>query len=72
LSDDGCGKILRRMKRANVSEVWGVGRQITKRLRAMGIHTVADLAACDSHVMQKQFSVVLARTIQELQGGCLY
>jgi DNA polymerase V len=64
--------IVRRMKRTDVSEVWGVGRQITKRLRAMGIHTVADLAACDPHVMQKQFSVVLARTIQELQGIVCY
>jgi DNA polymerase V len=64
--------ITRRMKRTDVSEVWGVGRQITKRLRAMNINTVADLAACDPHVMQKQFSVVLARTIQELQGVVCY
>lgn len=52
----------------DVSEVWGVGRQHTKKLNTMGIKTVLDLAsACPEHI-QQQFSVVMKRTVYELQG----
>lgn len=64
--------IHRRMKRTDVSEVWNVGRKLTKRLAAMGIRTVYDLAVSDQVAMHKQFSVVMARTIQELNGICCY
>lgn len=52
----------------DVSEVWGVGRQHSKKLNGMGIHTVLDLACTDPREMQKHFSIVMARTIYELQG----
>lgn len=60
------------LARTSVSEVWGVGRQHTKALALMGIHTVADLAAIDPMRIKKQFSIVMARTVMELQGiSCL-
>lgn len=52
----------------DVSEVWGVGRKISKKLQTMGVNTVHDLASSDPREMQKQFSIVMARTIAELQG----
>nr|WP_279053199.1 Y-family DNA polymerase [Acinetobacter tandoii] len=52
----------------DVSEVWGVGRQHSKKLHAMGIHTVLDLTHTAPAQMKKQFSVVMARTVAELQG----
>ncbi|MBN6523597.1 Y-family DNA polymerase [Acinetobacter pittii] len=51
-----------------VSEVWGVGRKHAKKLQSMGINTVLDLACAEPHEMQKKFSIVMARTIYELQG----
>ncbi|ENV94134.1 hypothetical protein F937_03538 [Acinetobacter calcoaceticus ANC 3680] len=51
-----------------VSEVWGVGRKHTKKLQGMGINTVLDLACAEPREMQKKFSIVMARTIYELQG----
>jgi DNA polymerase V len=51
-----------------VSEVWGVGRRLSKRLEAMGISTAADLAAADAWALRKQFSVVLEKTARELRG----
>ncbi|RFO96877.1 DNA polymerase V subunit UmuC [Rhodoferax lacus] len=51
-----------------VGEVWGVGRQIGKRLVAGGIHTVLDLQRMDLATVRRQFSVVLERTVLELQG----
>ncbi|MBD0189351.1 Y-family DNA polymerase [Acinetobacter baumannii] len=52
----------------DVSEVWGVGRKYSKKLQGMGINTVLDLACAEPREMQKKFSIVMARTIYELQG----
>lgn len=52
----------------DVSEVWGVGRKHSKKLQTMGINSVLDLASSDSREMQKRFSIVMARTVAELQG----
>ncbi|MDO7447504.1 DUF4113 domain-containing protein [Acinetobacter baumannii] len=52
----------------DVSEVWGVGRKHAKKLQSMGINTVLDLACAEPREMQKRFSIVMARTIYELQG----
>ncbi|MEI5658789.1 DUF4113 domain-containing protein [Acinetobacter baumannii] len=51
-----------------VSEVWGVGRKHSKKLQSMGINTVLDLACAEPRETQKKFSIVMARTIYELQG----
>ncbi|HDH7780484.1 TPA: Y-family DNA polymerase [Acinetobacter nosocomialis] len=52
----------------DVSEIWGVGRKHSKKLQSMGINTVLDLACAEPREMQKMFSIVMARTIYELQG----
>lgn len=51
-----------------VDEVWGVGRRISKKLEAMGIKTVLDLADTDIRFIRKHFNVVLERTVRELRG----
>jgi len=52
----------------DVSEVWGVGRKHTKKLQSMGINTVYDLTCSSPQEMKKTFSIVMARTVSELQG----
>ncbi len=64
--------IRRRMHRTHVGEIWNVGRQTTKKLEAMGITTVLQLAERDFQEMQKHFNVVMARTVKELQGIVCY
>lgn len=51
-----------------VDEVWGVGRRISKKLDAMGIKTICDLADTDIRFIRKHFNVVLERTVRELRG----
>lgn len=51
-----------------VSDLWGVGGKLTKRLAGLNIQTVADLRSSDLRYMRKKFSVNIARTIQELNG----
>jgi DNA polymerase V len=51
-----------------VNEVWGVGPRITKQLNGSGIHTVQDLVQLDPVMVKGRWSVVLERTVRELQG----
>ena len=51
-----------------VGEVWGVGRRITEKLLPMNIKTVEDLRSANQKAIREQFSVVLERTVQELNG----
>ncbi len=51
-----------------VDEVWGVGRRLSKKLEAMGIKTVLQLADTDIRFIRKHFNVVLERTVRELRG----
>ncbi|WP_324615360.1 Y-family DNA polymerase [Methylomonas albis] len=59
------------MKIVPVDEIWGIGRQLSNQLNQLGIHTVWDLARQSPQKMQQRFSVVIARTVMELNGiGC--
>lgn len=49
-----------------VNEIWGVGRRITESLLKLGIQTVQDLRAASPEYIRAQFSVVLERTVNEL------
>ncbi|WP_251850580.1 translesion error-prone DNA polymerase V subunit UmuC [Klebsiella aerogenes] len=51
-----------------IDEVWGIGRRISKKLEAMGIKTVLQLADTDIRFIRKHFNVVLERTVRELRG----
>jgi DNA polymerase V len=60
------------MRLVSVNEVWGIGRQTTKRLQLMGINSVYDLAVQPVESIQAQFNIVVARTVMELKGiSCL-
>ena len=56
------------LKSIDVGKVWGVGSRWKKRLRASGIHTALDLRNAHPPAIRQQFSVVLERTVRELQG----
>jgi DNA polymerase V len=51
-----------------VNEVWGVGRKISAQLNEGGIMTVQDLVKLDPATVRRRWSVVLERTVLELQG----
>jgi len=51
-----------------VGEVWGVGRQLTRKLADRGITTVEALRTADAQTLRREFSVVLERTVRELNG----
>jgi len=51
-----------------VGEVWGIGRQLAPKLKALGIQTVFDLKQANPERLRQQFSVVMEKTIRELNG----
>lgn len=56
----------------SVSEVWGVGRRIAAKLDTLNIKTVEDLRRASPKAIRMNFSVVMERTVAELQGiSCL-
>jgi len=54
--------------RVDVSEVWGVGRKLTKKLKARALGTAGDLAMMTQADARALQGITLARTIRELQG----
>ncbi len=52
----------------DVGKVWGVGSRWKKRLGAQGITTVRGLRDANPSAIRKGFSVVLERTVRELNG----
>jgi DNA polymerase V len=51
-----------------VNEVWGIGGKLTQRLQQLGIHTALHLADADPSFIRQHFSVVVERTVRELNG----
>jgi DNA polymerase V len=56
------------MGRLSVVEIWGVAARLTRRLNAIGIHSILDLSRADPVMIRDRFSVVMMRTVLELQG----
>jgi DNA polymerase V len=51
-----------------VGEIWGVGRKLSAQLAGRGIATVEALRSADPKTLRREFSVVMERTIAELNG----
>ena len=51
-----------------VGDVWGIGRRITEGLGKLGIQTVEDLRCANTEYIRQQFSIVVERTVKELNG----
>ena len=55
-----------------VGSIWGVGRQLSKKLNEMGINTALKLRDVDIVWARKHFTVVGERLVRELRGAsCL-
>ncbi|MEY2928618.1 MAG: Protein UmuC [Pseudomonadota bacterium] len=56
------------MSHIPVNEVWGVGRSLAPKLNQLGIISVLDLKLADPDYIRQQFSIVLEKTVRELNG----
>ncbi len=51
-----------------VGEVWGIGHRLSRQLADRGIRTVEALRRADPKTIRREFSVVLERTVMELNA----
>jgi DNA polymerase V len=56
------------LKRADVQDIWGVGKRLAQRLRHANIHTAWDLSTANPKIIRKMSNVNVERTIRELNG----
>lgn len=56
------------LSQVEVREIWGVGRKLAPKLQALGFNTVLDLKRANPERLRQQFSVVMEKTIRELNG----
>ena len=56
------------LARLSVEEIWGIAGRLAKRLNAIGINTILDLTRADPVAIRDKFSVVMMRTVLELNG----
>jgi DNA polymerase V len=61
-------KRIKALKLYPIDEVWGIGRQYTKRLQAVGVQTAYDFASMSRSWVRLTFNVVVERTWRELNG----
>lgn len=57
------------LDRTAVGEIWGIGPRLAKQMRERGIETALQLATLDPVAVRGCFSVVVERTVRELQGS---
>lgn len=65
MSPDELKEILSKL---DVGEVWGIGRRMAPKLQALGINTVLELKNANPQRLRQLFSVVMEKTIRELNG----
>ncbi len=56
------------LSQIDVGEIWGIGRKLAPKLQALGFNTVLDLKNANPERLRQQFSVVMEKTIRELNG----
>lgn len=49
-------------------DVWGIGARLTEQLAADGLRNALDLARLDPAAVRRRWSVIVERTVRELQG----
>lgn len=52
----------------DVGEIWGIGRKLAPQLQALGFNSALDLKRANPQRIRQQFSVVMEKTILELNG----
>jgi len=52
----------------DIENIWGIGRQWSKKLRNYGIKTAHDLVLLDPEFMRGSFNSIAMKTVMELQG----
>lgn len=61
-------KRIKALKWLNIEDVWGIGRQFAKKLKAKGVNKAYQFTQLPDEYVRKEFSVVGLRLKKELEG----
>ncbi|SEH76755.1 DNA polymerase V [Paenimyroides aquimaris] len=61
-------KRIKALKWLNIEDVWGIGRRMSKRLKAKGVNKAIQFTELSDEYVRKEFSVVGLRLKKELEG----
>src|SRR5690606_2583485 len=61
-------KRIKALKWLDIEDVWGIGRQFSKKLKAKGVNKALDFTLLPDDYVRKEFSVVGLRLKKELEG----
>ena len=56
------------LKHLPINEIWGIGRNLSRRLNDLSVYSSYDLMKMDTRLIRSKFSIVLERTVRELRG----
>lgn len=56
------------LKQMDVTDVWGIGSRLGKKLNVMGIYSAYQLSQQSPARIRKQFSILVENTVRELNG----
>lgn len=65
---DSDEKRIKALKWLPIEDVWGIGRQISKKLKSIGVSTAYQFTQLPDEYIRKEFSVVGLRIKNELEG----
>jgi len=65
---DSQEKRIKALKWLDIEDVWGIGRQFAKKLKAKGVHKAIQFTELSDDYVRKEFSVVGLRLKKELEG----
>jgi len=61
-------KLKKALQMTDISDLWGIGRRLTKRMNRQGIKTAYDITQASRSFMRKYYTVTGERMWMELQG----
>lgn len=65
---DSQDKIDKALKKTEIGDVWGIGRRLTKRLKAIGVNSAYDFVKLNTLYIESEFGVVGKRLHRDLSG----
>ncbi len=65
---DSESKRIKALQWTKIGDVWGIGRRISKKLKAIGVHTAYEFTQLPNEYVRKELSVVGLRLKHELEG----
>ncbi len=65
---DSSDKATPHLRQLDIKDIWGIGRNLNKKLNFMGIFTANDLLNAPLSMLRTKFGITLERTIRELNG----